>query len=269
MQKQHNRKISIHVLREEGDPQPDADGELRHHFYPRPPRGGRLTPFVLLLAILTFLSTSSARRATALPVSCIFPSWNFYPRPPRGGRQCLLSASITAMLFLSTSSARRATTHKEANYGKRVYFYPRPPRGGRHLHHSHCHWCGNISIHVLREEGDFAESHFLGIRHISIHVLREEGDRNTCTYIHLVAEFLSTSSARRATQTESRWTLTHPNFYPRPPRGGRRRRTSRHPDQRYFYPRPPRGGRLPRFRVDAQLLQFLSTSSARRATCAG
>ena len=59
-----------------------------------------------------------------------------------------------------------------------------------------------ISIHALREEGDLelldpAIVHF----EISIHALREEGDRRQS----------STLPSRR-------------NFYPRPPRGGRRQR---------------------------------------------
>ena len=58
------KEISIHALREEGDP---VRNELYHHhqhFYPRPPRGGRRRP-----------SVSSLQ-------TC-----DFYPRPPRGGRR--------------------------------------------------------------------------------------------------------------------------------------------------------------------------------------
>ena len=57
------------------------------------------------------------------------------------------------------------------------------------------------------------------------------------------------------------------NFYPRPPRGGRRcpeplptRRSG------YFYPRPPRGGRQDSKLACTELTVFLSTPSARRAT---
>ena len=56
---------------------------------------------------------------------------------------------------------------------------------------------------------------------ISIHALREEGDAPAC-----------------------RQQARGPNFYPRPPRGGRRRgRRRRFSPAGYFYPRPPRGGR--------------------------
>ena len=36
-----------------------------------------------------------------------------------------------------------------------VDFYPRPPRGGRRTHRGACDVLSNISIHALREEGDF------------------------------------------------------------------------------------------------------------------
>ena len=58
-------KISIHALREEGDP----DYRLQDNDYSK------------------FLSTPSARRATAVTGLLPGKSWNFYPRPPRGGRQ--------------------------------------------------------------------------------------------------------------------------------------------------------------------------------------
>ena len=148
-----------------------------------------------------------------------------------------------------------------------------------------------ISIHALREEGDFLlPLVWCPCDGISIHALREEGDGT-----------IRQQKSHRC------------NFYPRPPRGGRRiligcpahfflflstpsaRRatytpTSIHTGQtRNFYPRPPRGGRLKptvlqlieqaisihalreegdRLRMPAcgKLPLFLSTPSARRAT---
>ena len=101
--------------------------------------------------------------------------------------------------------------------------------------------------------------------------------------------FLSTPSARRATRSFSSLRSAQRDFYPRPPRGGRRSccaRSSRggrflstpsarratsaspapstHPSD--FYPRPPRGGRRISSSVLACLPKFLSTPSARRAT---
>ena len=79
---------------------------------------------------------------------------------------------------------------------------------------------------------------------ISIHALREEGD----LAFHVINNAFF-------------------DFYPRPPRGGRRRapRGLFHL-QRHFYPRPPRGGRLNANIANGFAGVFLSTPSARRAT---
>ena len=103
---------------------------------------------------LLFLSTPSARRATAWRWLMVTFTVNFYPRPPRGGRhQKLIAAqeandiSIHALReegdascrcsrlanerFLSTPSARRATGGPCPTIRGPDDFYPRPPRGGR------------------------------------------------------------------------------------------------------------------------------------------
>ena len=58
-------KISIHALREEGDISVNALPFRAYDFYPRPPRGGRLDCDALTADVFGFLSTPSARRATA------------------------------------------------------------------------------------------------------------------------------------------------------------------------------------------------------------
>ena len=57
--------ISIHALREEGDVVRLCHAAHRQHFYPRPPRGGRRRGGKKSSVAGTFLSTPSARRATA------------------------------------------------------------------------------------------------------------------------------------------------------------------------------------------------------------
>ena len=57
--------ISIHALREEGDTITATTQPRSSNFYPRPPRGGRLNHSFQTLAYARFLSTPSARRATA------------------------------------------------------------------------------------------------------------------------------------------------------------------------------------------------------------
>ena len=103
--------ISIHALREEGDGDyfglPTNIGNISIHALREE---GDLTPLLFLLVFFfLFLSTPSARRATALPrlsaewiqISIhalreegdqnirmsLWGGFNFYPRPPRGGRQ--------------------------------------------------------------------------------------------------------------------------------------------------------------------------------------
>ena len=128
------------------------------------------------IASFKFLSTPSARRATATTGSSLSRIGHFYPRPPRGGRPSSALCSCCHALFLSTPSARRATARRYA------------------------HGLGSaISIHALREEGDDAQSGGKDMGFISIHALREEGDR--CDDVHLKERyiFLSTPSARRAT----------------------------------------------------------------------
>ena len=66
----------------------------------------------------------------------------------------------------------------------------------------------------------------------------------TQTAAGLGNEFLSTPSARRATCRLRQRQDWETNFYPRPPRGGRHRRSGKKTIQKHFYPRPPRGGRL-------------------------
>ena len=101
--------------------------------------------------------------------------------------------------------------------------------------------------------------------------------------------FLSTPSARRATQGLEQYNRHNQNFYPRPLRGGRPSATAKYTASKNFYPRPLRGGRRhgqclsnPAGAISIHALceegdlrsgspsgrtpLFLSTPSARRAT---
>ena len=62
-----------------------------------------------------------------------------------------------------------------------------------------------ISIHALREEGDFMkQKQKKQAEKISIHALREEGDPAQSKLRVQKAGFLSTPSARRATEADAR-----------------------------------------------------------------
>ena len=58
-------------------------------------------------------------------------------------------------------------------------------------------------------------------RAISIHALREEGDLPWLSLCSAIGKFLSTPSARRATDAPLIWATSLMYFYPRPLRGGR------------------------------------------------
>ena len=212
----------------------------------------------------------SARRATWWHSVRWSWSGDFYPRPPRGGR-LVDDGHLEALEgFLSTPSARRATRAFHSTVPGLRYFYPRPPRGGRQsCPHSRLQRLG-ISIHALREEGDLHPGDVDWPPVISIHALREEGDISSSAVFSAMGVFLSTPSARRATPEWRGMLRSGCNFYPRPPRGGRRRGVwlfSTCPHISIHALREE--GDVCAIYDISELISFLSTPSARRATCCG
>ena len=235
--------ISIHALREEGDPSLVNSN----------------------LDLFLFLSTPSARRATVSTSfserSPLFLSTPSARRATHGKNPC-----HSTERFLSTPSARRATVDQCDGEIYRIDFYPRPPRGGRHNCVMGYITIFTISIHALREEGDesghpdqwdngdfyprpprggrppFAFSDGPPVP-ISIHALREEGDG--CTGIVKPMLSISIHALRKEGDATAR-----PSY----------------PRESHFYPRPPQGGRRIRYAPISVGKEFLSTPSARRAT---
>ena len=105
----HPGNISIHALREEGDLTQLLFDFIGHrNFYPRPPRGGRLSRQTASFLAGTFLSTPSARRATGENDRfCLYCGISIHALREEG--DLMQSRSIAGL----------------------PYFYPRPPRGGR------------------------------------------------------------------------------------------------------------------------------------------
>ena len=100
--------------------------------------------------------------------------------------------------FLSTPSARRATREK----------LQKEPNS-------------EISIHALREEGDVGFMRSEVIFYISIHALREEGD--VLIRIAAAISIISIHALREEGDGDAGPILCEEcDFYPRPPRGGRR-----------------------------------------------
>ena len=275
-----------------GRPHPvlPAVGRSRY-FYPRPPRGERLgaapeEPEQKEISIHALreesdqypcwriperrISIHALREESDKVVGALLPlSFNFYPRPPRGERRAVRTAcALLFCKFLSTPSARRATMVWERLTAPDRYFYPRPPRGERRCGLAKSALPRVISIHALREESD-PSSYFALYLVLYFYPRPPRGERRAvrtaCAL--LFCKFLSTPSARRATQKEIENMTAFDKFLSTP---SARRATAvtltTHLRRRYFYPRPPRGER-PVFRsVCRTRSAFLSTPSARRAT---
>ena len=195
----HHHPISIHALREEGDP-----------------------PGVELQAPRRGISIHALREeGDGMPLMMPAAVTNFYPRPPHGGRltstllvispaiflstpssrraTCAHGPVSFSPIFLSTPSSRRATSVPMVRYRFRPYFYPRPPHGGR-LTITGRYWqtsefLSTPSSRRATRPAQKAADH----PRISIHALREEGDAGPRVLLR-----------------------SRPDFYPRPPRGGRR-----------------------------------------------
>ena len=173
-----------------------------------------------------FLSTPSARRATSRPFPSPRSSTDFYPRPPRGGRRfsCqpkgakpdisihalreegdspAFNGSNDHIRFLSTPSARRATSLNGLGRSPENNFYPRPPRGGRLAGRANG-WDTTLDFYPRPPRGGRRRvlQYRASLEDISIHALREEGDEDRLDYYVPQFAFLSTPSARRATQTQ-------------------------------------------------------------------
>ena len=261
---------------------------IRFDFYPRPPRGGRLIQWMFAQSSVMVISIHALREEGDSLKSFFWTILtNFYPRPPRGGRHFAVprrigafGISIHALREEGDKNGRRCRGGKKISIHalreegdfifpsgivRLTYFYPRPPRGGRPLlskilpklsiflstpsarratrGHRLCSGrCGFLSTPSARRATRYLLLAATNIC-ISIHALREEGDMPR-----------STTPAPPT------------NFYPRPPRGGRRRCSGLPAQRPYFYPRPPRGGRPCHIDIPKILQVFLSTPSARRAT---
>ena len=150
----------------------------------------------------------------------------------------------TQLLFLSTPSGWRATKSRTCSPRSMSYFYPRPPGGGRQLDGASKGYGAAISIHALRVEGDGTMMRFFPSTNSHFYPRPPGGGRLVvATGQATVVAFLSTPSGWRATlstalhgaqrrflSTPSGWRATDeippskmrkPDFYPRPPGGGR------------------------------------------------
>ncbi len=175
----------------------------------------------LSLATSLFLSTPSARRATPCPCTPLC-SQNKFLSTPSARRATSSALHFAGRRAISIHALREEGdgTHS-VNDSKSADFYPRPPRGGRHERNGNFEEAKEFLSTPSARRATRAQRQFRGSKGISIHALREEGDTS------------ATAISRK---------------------------------QRNFYPRPPRGGRRFTHHKFLSAFRFLSTPSARRAT---
>ena len=257
--------ISIHALREEGDKLTETRLRLNTDFYPRPPRGGRLSGLSGSSPGSSFLSTPSARRATFVFVLVMVDESRFLSTPSARRATWKSQHWQRWAKFLSTPSARRATGIKPGKLYININFYPRPPRGGRRCRMHEPLLQLSISIHALREEGDKPKQRN-AVQLQNFYPRPPRGGRPAAAVRTMSRmQFLSTPSARRATQqTAAELHRVHISIHALREEGDvglaadtRRDLISIHAlreegdspsmvcfsTNSYFYPRPPRGGR--------------------------
>ena len=169
--------------------------------------------------------------AAALP-------YNFYPRPPWGGRPASVFAPC-ASLAISIHALRGEGDGQQQHYPFRhLRISIHALRGEGDGRESASQKQSKISIHALRGEGDQFPANQVELVAISIHALRGEGDSHhaagvesaryfyprppwggrrripgICRY---TAEFLSTPSVGRATETWARCSTALPTFLSTP-----------------------------------------------------
>ena len=178
-----NLGISIHALREEGDVI-NSDGCQTDDISIHALREEGDDKLPKLSSDWIKISIHALREEGDVPASSSLIAYTyFYPRPPRGGRPAVYNAMIAASQFLSTPSARRAT---------RLSLKCREP-------------ALFLSTPSARR-ATLDEKTIEKVLHISIHALREEGDFDLVIGNTPFQLFLSTPSARRATPSRSRRT---------------------------------------------------------------
>ena len=170
--------VSIRTLCEEGDPRRKSRSNLWS----------------------IFLSTPSARRATERPIRQALELSIFIHALREEGDPRRKSRSNLWSIFLSTPSVRRATPSRHFLLRADAYFYPRPPRGGRQPGLAGRKDISYFYPRPPRGGRRLGQTGRATQFPISIYALREEGDRTLTGKWPKARAFLSTPSARRATQ---------------------------------------------------------------------
>ena len=172
----------------------------RHHFYPRPPRGGRLSQLPATKPAFVFLSTPSARRATTFsshPLLHIRISIHALREEGDG----LPAVSAHEGQVISIHALREEGDFATHSTNSRIsYFYPRPPRGGRL--HPRLH---TPSAYQFLSTPSARRATPEKYPNIKPNKFLSTPSARRATYVQVlilhILRFLSTPSARRATKS--------------------------------------------------------------------
>ena len=190
--------ISIHAPREGGDRCLRGRVRCRHHFNPRPPRGGRRAAPKRPNNRPEFQSTPPARGATLFRFHFCFSYDKFQSTPPaRGATPKYRIIPTNTPISIHAPREGGDTMIKYTAYILH-HFNPRPPRGGRlHL------WITSLRMPLFQSTPP------------------ARGATNNKVQIMPNLRFQSTPPARGATKSMlPSWERQY-HFNPRPPRGGR------------------------------------------------
>ena len=201
---------------------PDDLRRGKSYFYPRPPRGGRLTTLVHGIAHGQISIHALREEGDIGQRQGQTPEAISIHALREEGDSPAFNGSNDHIRFLSTPSARRATSLNGLGRSPENNFYPRPPRGGRLAGRANG-WDTTLDFYPRPPRGGrpvVMPTHWLmgyfyprpprGGRpsailrrtdreSISIHALREEGDSPFANLLNSISRFLSTPSVRRAT----------------------------------------------------------------------
>ena len=148
------QQISIHALREEGDRSRKCSRKPASRFLSTPSARRATASTAVCASTEEFLSTPSARRATeTIFTARSTPRISIHALREEGDQGDQLADPVVQDFYPRPPRGGRPLVAQRLILTL-MYFYPRPPRGGRHAEFTDVTDKDKISIHALREEGD-------------------------------------------------------------------------------------------------------------------
>ena len=243
-------------------------------FYPRPPRGGRLTTLVHGIAHGQISIHALREEGDIGQRQGQTPEAISIHALREEGDSPAFNGSNDHIRFLSTPSARRATSLNGLGRSPENNFYPRPPRGGRLAGRANG-WDTTLDFYPRPPRGGrpvVMPTHWLmgyfyprpprggrpvrccrpACSHHHFYPRPPRGGRQTAVSTAVKGLiFLSTPSARRATDEHAHGMTTGKISIHALREEGDTTHEEGTSDETHFYPRPPRGGRHNSFTQNA------------------